>query len=255
MAKLTPQNKLLNRIKGTPKSAKGKRASFHATPSKDFLSQSLSIPGTPSDLNATDFDFDSVQTPALPVEMFVSPMSGKSNKKSSRRSSGVGGLMSDSDTPKADYTNVRGVKQLLKTPGAPPKSPMNDLTNVAGVKKLMATPKVAKSPKNDLTNVGGVKKLLKTPGGAPKSPANSLTDLKGVKQLMKTPGGAQKSPKNDLTNVGGVKKLMKTPGGAPKSPANSLTDLRGVKQLMKTPGGAQKSPKNDLTNVAGVSTC
>ena len=69
---LTPQNKLLNRVKGTPKSAKGKRASFHATPSKEFLSQSLSLPGTPSNFDATDFKFDAVQTPSIPVKMHVS---------------------------------------------------------------------------------------------------------------------------------------------------------------------------------------
>merc|ERR1719233_1107259 len=51
MAVMTPENKLLNRVKGTPKSAKGKRASFHATPSKEFLSQSLSLPGTPGNLD------------------------------------------------------------------------------------------------------------------------------------------------------------------------------------------------------------
>ena len=35
--------------------------------------------------------------------------------------------------PRADYSDLSGVRQLMKTPGGPlPKSPMNDLTNIAG---------------------------------------------------------------------------------------------------------------------------
>ena len=36
-------------------------------------------------------------------------------------------------SPRADYSDMSGVRQLMKTPGGPlPKSPMNDLTNIAG---------------------------------------------------------------------------------------------------------------------------
>ena len=168
---LTPQNKLSNNVKATPKNVKHKWASFHATPSKEFLSQSLSLPGTPSSFDATDFKFDAVQTPSIPVEMLVSPMSAKSASKS-RKSTGL----------------------------ATPKSPKNDMSDVKGVKKLMKTPKAPKTPKNDLTDLSGVKKLMKTPGAQPKSPKNDLSDVGGVKKLMKTPK-APKTPKNDLTDV------------------------------------------------------
>ena len=77
------------RIKETevPKSDKGpKRHSFRGSPNKDFLSQSLTLSGSPRDLDVTNFDFDSVSTPTLPVEMLVSPMQQVSryhNKQSS----------------------------------------------------------------------------------------------------------------------------------------------------------------------------
>lgn len=46
------------------------------------------------------------------------------------------------NTPKADYTNVSGVKRLLKTPRAAPETPKADYSNVEGVDLLMKTPKV-----------------------------------------------------------------------------------------------------------------
>jgi hypothetical protein len=56
--------------------------------------------------------------------------------------------------PRADYTNMTSVRQLLKTPGPGPKSLTNDLINVMGMKQLMATPRgPAKEPYNDLTDV------------------------------------------------------------------------------------------------------
>lgn len=150
-------------------------------------------------------------------------------------------------SPKNDLTKIVGVRRLLKTPKLQ-KSPQNDLTRVDGVKKLLKTPKVQKSPRNDLTKIVGVKKLLKTPK-IQKSPQNDLTCVNGVKKLLKTPK-VQKSPRNDLTNIEGVKNLMKSPRLPQKSPKNDLTDIKGVKRLMKSPI-LQKSPKNDLTNVKG----
>ena len=33
--------------------------------------------GTPGELDVTDFDFGSIATPAVPLELLVSPMSGQ----------------------------------------------------------------------------------------------------------------------------------------------------------------------------------
>ena len=43
-----------------------------------------------------------------------------------------------SASPRADYSDMSGVRQLMKTPGGPlPKSPMNDLTNIAGERAVI----------------------------------------------------------------------------------------------------------------------
>ena len=72
----TPKNKLLSRIKDhpAPNSEKVKKNySFRDSP-QSFLSQSLNVSESPGNLDVTNFDFDSVSTPTLPVEMLVSPM-------------------------------------------------------------------------------------------------------------------------------------------------------------------------------------
>jgi hypothetical protein len=222
---------------------------------------------TPDSHNTT-FDFDSMKTPHIPVEDFVSPLS--SRKRSFRLQvagnvHGIQQLMKMSPkvslsrvhgfamnsgmlkSPTNDLSDVSGVRRLMKTPRST-KSPKNDLSDVCGVRQLMKTPRSQKSPKNDLSNVCGVKQLMKTPK-RPKAPKNDLSDVCGVRQLMKSPR-SPKSPRNDLSDVRGVKQLMKTPKSL-KSPKNDLSDVRGVRQLMKTPR-SPKSPKNDLSDVCGV---
>jgi hypothetical protein len=57
-------------------------------------------------------------------------------------------------SPKADYTNVQGLKQLVATPRAPAKSPKADYTNMDGVKRLLATPRTPfNSPVANLSEV------------------------------------------------------------------------------------------------------
>merc|ERR1740122_884039 len=147
-------------------------------------------------------------------------------------------------SPKADYTNVGGVKKLMKTPKAAAKSPKADYSLFAdgGVKKLMKTPKAAaKSPKADysLFPDGGVKKLLSSPEATPSSPqANyALFPDGGVKKLMSVPEPSPKSPAANysLYKDGGLKKLMSTPKAGPASPKASYTNIEGVKELLKTP--------------------
>jgi hypothetical protein len=245
---------------------------YKISPSKKRVSESYgnqTLLQTPDSLNTT-FDFDSVKTPHIPVEDFVSPLSSSRKRKSLSlqvisNGHNVQKLMKMSPnislsrvhefaknsgmlkSRKNDLVDVSGVQQLSKTQSSP-KSPKNDLRDVRGVKELLKTPKSPKSPKNDLSEVRDLRNLMETPR-SPKSPKNDLSDVCGVKKLMKTPK-SPKSPKNDLSDVRGVRKLMKTPRN-PKSPKNDLRDVRGVKQLMKTPK-SPKSPKNDLSDVRGV---
>ena len=77
----TPKNKLLSRIKDhpAPNSEKVKKNySFRDSP-QSFLSQSLNVSESPGNLDVTNFDFDAVSTPTLPVEMLVSPIQQKVN--------------------------------------------------------------------------------------------------------------------------------------------------------------------------------
>ena len=77
----TPKNKLLSRIKDHPgpNSEKVKKNySFRDSP-QSFLSQSLNVSESPGNLDVTNFDFDAVSTPTLPVEMLVSPIQQKVN--------------------------------------------------------------------------------------------------------------------------------------------------------------------------------
>ncbi|PSN47795.1 hypothetical protein C0J52_08163 [Blattella germanica] len=211
----------------------------------------------------TTFDFESIETPNIPLDRLVSPLSSnrkrrndswqissineESPDKKRRVSPPKGRGFSASTSPKNDLTDVHGLKKLMQTPREI-KSPRNDLRDIRGVKKLMKTPKPVRSPKNDIRDVRGVKKLMKTPKPT-KSPRNDLRDVRGVKKIMKTPI-AVKSPKNDLTDVRGVKKLMKTPKMV-KSPRNDLRDVRGVKKIMQSPK-IMKSPRNDLRDVRGL---
>merc|ERR1719209_1907074 len=244
----TPENKHLSKVLGTPRSARAPKGS----PSTPFLASQLSqsLSSTPGQLNVTDFDFESQQTPAVPLSALVSPLSSSSKVRRGRKQRGGDELTvaSLSTTPIADYTNVAGIRKLMKTPGLPPKSPMNDLTNVAGVKGLMRSPREQAGPKNDLSDMTGVKKILATPK-VHKQHKDDLTDVQGVKKLMATPK-LQRDPKNDLSDVKGVKKVMATPK-AQKDPKNDLSDVTGVKQIMATPK-VTKGPRNELEDLRGV---
>lgn len=177
-------------------------------------------------------------TEAYTPERFVSPMNTPNN---SPNLSGIKRLFK-SNAPENDLSDVRGVKELLRTP-RPRRSVRNDLTNVSGVKSVFArSPNnslndvrvknaFAKTPENDLRRVSGVKSLFRTQN----SPKNDLTDVRGVKRIF-----AKNSPGNDLTNISGVKRLQR------RSPKNDLTDVRGVRRMYK------QGKQSISLNVSGV---
>ncbi len=147
-------------------------------------------------------------------------------------------------SPKADYTNVKGIKKMMATPKVQ-KSPKADYTNVKGVKKMMATPKVQKSPKADYTNVKGVKKMMATPK-VQNSPIANYIDVRGVKKMMATPK-TQRTPLADYTNVTGMKKLLSTPTPF-NSPIANYADVSGMQDLLSTPQ-TNLSPKVSASSI------
>merc|ERR1712113_841687 len=89
--------------KATPKSVK--KATPKATPKstkKSNVTFNTSATGTPN-LNQTAFDFDSIKTPNVPLETFVSP------------------LDSSAKTPLAKTPDTKAMKRLFKTPSKTPE--------------------------------------------------------------------------------------------------------------------------------------
>merc|ERR1712079_615985 len=102
----TPKSAKKTTPKATPKSAK--KATPKATPKsvkkatpksikKSNVTFNTSATGTPN-LNQTAFDFDSIKTPNVPLETFVSP------------------LDSSVKTPLAKTPDTKAMKRLFKTP-------------------------------------------------------------------------------------------------------------------------------------------
>merc|ERR1712141_405239 len=79
-----------------------------------------------SPLNETTFDFDSIKTPAIPLETFVSPISSQARPKK---------ILREPKTP-----NMKGIRKMMASPKEM-KTP-----DLRGIKKLMASPKYQKTP-------------------------------------------------------------------------------------------------------------
>ena len=160
------------------------------------------------------------------------------------------------------------VESLVVESNIDPSSPQANYTDVRGVKQLLQTPKPA-TPKADYTNVEGVKLLLKTPTNSlvsPRSPQDS--DIEGVKTLPKTPKPVVHKVIGDLSEVvvepmeqvgsSVIVEKIETPELFPSRkspeivhslPANS-TVLEDVNELSKTP--MAQTPKADDTVLDGV---
>ena len=112
-------------------------------------------------------------------------------------------------SPVPDYTNVTGLRALMRTPGAKRATPTADYTNVKGVKRLMASPKGRKSPKNDYTDLRGVKSLMRTPKApAKKSPTADYSNVQGLKNLVATPRTPFNSPVANYTEVSRLRLIL-----------------------------------------------
>ncbi|GBP28791.1 Proliferation marker protein Ki-67 [Eumeta japonica] len=162
-------------------------------------------------------DLENVNTPQVPTEVFVSPMT------TSQQSPKLDGLkrLFVKNTPNNDLRNISGVNRLLRTPRKQ-KSPRNDLSNVLGVKETFSK----RSPTNDLTNVTGVKHLY----GVTR---RSKTRLSGVRSLFQF-DERRKSPKNDLTDIKGVKRLFTVEESKLQRKKPSRDVSRGKKEISRS---------------------
>ncbi|KAG7173052.1 Proliferation marker protein Ki-67-like 1, partial [Homarus americanus] len=159
-----------------------------------------------------------------------------------------------SESPKANYTDVIGVRKLMKTAKAAVPRHQAEDAHILGIRKILRTPKpLTESPKADYTHVSGIKKLLKTPNVTSDTPKPDYTDVAGVRKLMKTPKVSVMKHKVDDSHITGIRKILRTPGLSPESPKADYTNVAGVKGIMKTPKATSPPPVTaDYTNVAGM---
>ncbi|XP_034239988.1 nucleolar protein dao-5-like [Thrips palmi] len=151
---------------------------------------SLSSPASPrSEGNSgaatpdiTTFDFNSIKTPNVPHEMFVSSILSSGASSSSQASGSAKRKGRPPKTPQHDVTNLQGVRRLLKTPSSPP-----GYVDVKGVKRLMTAE--CKTP--TYLAVEGVKKLF---GEASAAAGNDLSSFAGVRELFASPSPSRRFP-------------------------------------------------------------
>ncbi|EFX78309.1 hypothetical protein DAPPUDRAFT_225461 [Daphnia pulex] len=182
-------------------------------------------------------------------------------------------------SPQADYTDVRGVKQLLQTPKPIPATPKADYTDVEGVEQLLKTPKYAvtspHSPKVNNSDVEG--DLQKTPkpvaldvdDDLPKDVVPALEPVAqveavcgvSVEKLIETPDSSPQmkspeianSPPADSKVLENVGELSKTLGA--EAPETSKVDdsvLEDVDRLHQTPKTLSDDSKLNCTDLEGV---
>lgn len=176
----------------TPESSKIKSPRSAST---SFLQLTESTPP----LNETTFDFDSVKTPAIPLETFVSPLT-LSRKKSPK-------MLSLGNTP-----DMRGNRKTIT-------SPKNTKTpDLRGLKKLMATPKYEKTPK-----MSGMKQMLATPKNL------ATPDMRGLKEML-IPTKTPKTPR-----LAGLKQMLATPKSTKTPDMRGIKEMMISPKSQKTP--------------------
>ncbi|XP_069174714.1 serine/arginine repetitive matrix protein 2-like isoform X1 [Procambarus clarkii] len=152
---------------------------------------------------------------------------------------------------KADYTDVRGVRKLMKTPKAAGSIDNADEAHIIAIRRILRTPKsVSDSPKADYSKVAGVRALLKTPNTtAQGSPKADYTDVRGVKKLMKTPKAAV--PDDTDETLTAIREILCTPKRAQGIQNSDCSDV-GFKNQIKTPITTNLDPTIEYSNIAGL---
>lgn len=162
------------------------------------------------------------------------------------------------NTPKADYREVSGVKRLLRTPKAALATPKADYSDVEGIDLLMKTPKVSdeivEAVREESTDI-----IESTPGSSVEAPETTeLVEKEDavVSAQVKEPQPTQEEETEEVD----AKKEVAAPrrGRKPAAAAKTNTpkadyrDVKGVKRLLKTPTAATSTPQADDSDVEDV---
>lgn len=137
----------------------------------------------------TTFDFNSIKTPNVPREMFVSSIFSSGASSSSQATGSAKRKGRPPKSPQHDVTNLQGIRRLMKTPSSPP-----GYVDVKGVKRLMAAE--CKTP--TYLAVEGVKKLF---GDASAAAGNKLSSFAGVRELFASPSPSKRLSVNETVKA------------------------------------------------------
>lgn len=187
------------------------------SPSSTGRRKRKSSASTNSMSDVTTFDFNSVLTPKVPRGVFVSPM--EENPDDLSNLSGMRIVFNPTaNSPVSSYTDVRGVKRLLRTPQ--PSTPIANYASVEGIKRLFKH-----SPVANYADISGLNLLYQL--------STNETNYMNVKGVRRT---------QNSSDVAGVEVLFESP----KKTAETFTKQSPTKPVgMVPPMSRSSSVVND----------
>lgn len=162
------------------------------------------------------------------------------------------------NTPKADYREVSGVKRLLRTPKAALATPKADYSDVEGIDLLMKTPKVSdeivEAVREESTDI-----IESTPGSSVEAPETTELvekedDVVSAQVKEPQPTQEEETEEVDAKKEVAAPRRGRKPAAAAKTntPKADYRDVKGVKRLLKTPTAATSTPQADDSDVEDV---
>lgn len=187
------------------------------SPSSTGRRKRKSSASTNSMSDVTTFDFNSVLTPKVPRGVFVSPM--EENPDDLSNLSGMRIVFNPTaNSPVSSYTDVRGVKRLLRTPQS--STPIANYASVEGIKRLFK-----QSPVANYADISGLNLLYQL--------STNDTNYMNVKGVRRT---------QNSSDVAGVEVLFESP----KKTAETFTKQSPTKPVgMVPPMSRSSSVVND----------
>lgn len=176
------------------------------SPSSSGRRKRKSSASTNSMSDVTTFDFNSVLTPKVPRGVFVSPM--EENPDDLSNLSGMKIVLNPTaNSPVSSYTDVRGVKRLLRTPQ--PSTPIASYASIEGIKRLFK-----QSPVANYADISGLNLLYQL--------STNETNYMNVKGVRRT---------QNSSDVAGVEVLFESP----KKTVETFTKQSPVKPVGMVP--------------------
>lgn len=182
------------------------------SPSSTGRRKRKSSASTNSMSDVTTFDFNSVLTPKVPRGVFVSPM--EENPDNLSNLSGMRIVFNPTaNSPVSSYTDVRGVKRLLRTPQ--PSTPIANYASVEGIKRLFK-----QSPVANYADISGLNLLYQLSAND-----TNYMNVKGVRRTQNS------------SDVAGVEVLFESP----KKTAETFTKQSPTKPVGMVPPMSRSS--------------